>query len=89
MFSFYTVFGLFNTTFRAKESSVAITLRMGYMSGAPPSSFAGVNLRIDGISASNVLVYLLFHNMIVLQTNLVGGKGKNLNTGLQRCNSKI
>ena len=50
-YSSFTVFGFFNATFKAEESSVAISLPMGYLSGAPPRSFAGVNLRVERTTA--------------------------------------
>ena len=48
----FTVFGFFNATFKAEESSRATCLLVGYLSGAPPTSFAGVNLQVQGITAS-------------------------------------
>ena len=51
-YSSFTVFGFFNTTFSAEESSIAISVPMGYLSGVPPSSFAGLNLQVQGITAS-------------------------------------
>ena len=51
-YSSFTVFGFFNTTFKAEESSIAISVPMGYLSGAPPPSVAGVNLQVQGVTAS-------------------------------------
>ena len=51
-YSSFTVFGFFNTTFRAEESNIATSLLMGYLSGVPPPSFVGVNLQVEGITAS-------------------------------------